>query len=761
MTFYEYIKEFTEVYKENRKESAAIREARCVEVMSRYEFLPIGRDECVAGKLKIVPVGFSNEPLLGRSVGYFYDEARAMEALEKEGADEGQIREAKELLEYWKTQETRHQLRQSYPEDIAKAMPEDIYWEHSQVAFPLYRVVGAYLDYDKLLRLGLGGMKQEIRGFLEKTPAKNQGKGKAENPAKVPSEDLAKAPSKAEAAREGTSGFYQACGMALEMLSQVCLRYERQAREMQKEELADALGRIAQKPPETFLEALQLAWLYSLISGVLNYGRMDDYLGDYLERDLAAGRLTEEKALEYLCCLWRLIDFRKTVFHGRVIIGGRGRHNEAAADRFAMLAMEASRRVAEAEPQLSLRFYEGQNPELFQKALQVIGEGKIYPMLYNDDVNIPSVQKAFEVSKEEAEDYVFFGCGEYVLNKKSIGSPNGIINLLKALEVTIFGGQDIWEAKPLGLKLGTLADFETFEDLYSAYKKQLEHYFRVLARQEQLEYDKCGEIGEFLYISMLMEDCLEKGKGILGGGARYLGGTLETYGNINTSNSLYAIKDVVYDRKLISRETLMEALRADFAGYEKERKLLLEAEKYGNDLDGVDGMAIDLHEFVCRTVRELKSITRLHSYMVVIINNEANTILGRFTGASADGRKSGEPMANANNPAGGTDVCGATAMLNSLVKLRTDLHAGAVQNMTFSREMFAEGKAVAESLLRAYFQNGGQQAMINVLGRKDLLHAMERPEEYGHIMVRVGGFSARFVTLAPDVQREIASRTMY
>lgn len=549
--------------------------------------------------------------------------------------------------------------------------------------------------------------------------------------------------------------------MALDTLSGVCRQYGNRLRGEGREDLAQVMEKIAWEPPMSFREALQLAWLYSLISGVLNYGRMDDYLGEYLERDLAAGSLSQEEALEHLCCLWRLMDARKTVFHGRVIIGGRGRRNEPAADRFALLAMEASRIVAEAEPQLSLRFYQGQNPALMEKALDVIGEGKIYPMLYNDDVNIPSVQKAFEVTEKEAEDYVFFGCGEYVLNRKSLGSPNGIINLLKALEVTIFDGQDIWEDKPLGLKLGSLADFETFEDFYGAYKKQLCRYFDVLARQEQMEYDICNEAGAFLFISMLMDDCLERGKGICGGGVRYLGGTLETYGNINTANSLYAIKDVVYDRKRMSAERLMEALRADFQGYEKERKILLEAEKYGNDLEGVDQMARDLHAFVCTAVRERKRLTNMHSYMVVIINNEANTVLGRFTAASADGRRSGEPMANANNPAGGTDRNGATAMLNSLVKLRTDIHAGAVQNMTFSRELFGENRKILEQLLRTYFANGGQQAMINVLGREDLVKAMERPQDYGHLLVRVGGFSARFVTLAPDVQREIASRTLY
>lgn len=732
MTFYEYVTEFTRVYRENITKSAAMREARCVEVMSRYEFLPLEEKESLAGRMKVVPVGFSNEPLLGRSVGYFYDELRAMQALEEEGATEEQKDEVRELLAYWKTQETRRRIRDSYPEDIKKAMPEDIYWEHSQVAFPLYRVVGAYMDYDKLLSLGLSGMHRMLEEHAQAASGDKE------------AEDL-----------------YRACGMALDTLSAVCERYAAQAEAQKKTELAEALHKISSSASESFLEALQLAWLYSLISGVLNYGRMDDYLGDYLERDLQAGKLTEGEALSYLCDLWRLVDARKTVFHGRIIIGGRGRHNEAAANRFAMLAMEASRIVAEAEPQLSLRFYEGQDEALMTKALEVIGEGKIYPMLYNDDVNIPSVEKAFRVSRKEAEDYVFFGCGEYVLNKSSMGSPNGIINLLKALEVTLFNGYDVRDGKEMGLKLGSLTDFDTFEELYAAYKEQLTYYFKVLARQEQIEYDICGETGAFLYISMLMNDCMERGKGLLSGGVRYLGGTLETYGNINATNSLYAIQNVVYEKKLIDRATLLEALKANFRGYEKERRLLLEAEKYGNDLDGVDSLAKDFHEFVCCTVRECREFTRLHSYMVVIINNEANTILGRFTSASADGRQAEEPMANGNNPAGGTDVNGVTAMLNSLVKLRTDIHAGAVQNMTFSRELFCDNRNVASKLLRAYFKNGGQQAMINVLGRDDLHNAMERPWEYGHIMVRVGGFSARFVTLAPDVQREIASRTMY
>lgn len=728
MTFYDYIKELTKVYQANADRSPAMREAKCIAVTSRFEFTPIQDGDLLAGRKQVVPVGFSNEPLLGRSVCWFYDRVRAAEALEAEGATAQQIEEVNSLLDFWSTLETRALLRSEYPEDIRETMPEDIYWEHSQVAFPLYRVVGAYMDYDKLLRLGLGGMKQLLEQYRQRDPSNN---------------------------------LYDACLIALDSLTDVCLRYADQARARGQTELAEALQHISQQPPGTFLEAMQLAWLYSLISGVLNYGRMDDYLGDFLQRDLDSGKITPQQALDLICSLWRLIDARKTVFHGRVIIGGKGRHNELAADQFALLAIEASGIVAEAEPQLSLRFYEGQNKALMDKALEVIGTGCTYPMLYCDDVNIPSVQKAFGISREEAQDYVFFGCGEYVVNKKSIGSPNGIINLLKALEITIFDGWDLRDRKAMGLKLGNLDQFDSFDAFYAAYKTQLEHYFRILARQQQMEYDICARSGAFLFITMLMDDCLERGKALCDGGVQYLGGTLETYGNINTANSLFAIKDVVFDRKLITPKRLMQALEADFEGFETERRLLLQAHKYGNDWDDVDALAADLHEFVCQTVRDLKNITRMHSYLVVIINNEANTILGRFTAASADGRKAYTPMANANNPVGGTDVTGVTAMLNSLVKLRTDIHAGAVQNMAFSREFFCDNRAKLEAVLTAYFRNGGQQAMINVLGRGDLLAAIENPQAYPNLMVRVGGFSARFVTLSPDVQREIASRTLY
>ena len=224
-----------------------------------------------------------------------------------------------------------------------------------------------------------------------------------------------------------------------------------------------------------------------------------------------------------------------------------------------------------------------------------------------------------------------------------------------------------------------------------------------MADQEVLEYKIAGEHASFLYLSLLYDSCIEKGKGAFDGGINYLGGTLETYGNTNAADSLTAIKELVYEKKLISQEELLEALNKNFAGYEKVRHKLLNAPKYGNDNDEADEMLINIHEHVCNFVKSQIKRVNLHSYLVVVINNSANTLMGHWTSASADGRKLGEPMANGNNPSGGNDKNGVTAFLNSILKPSPFLHAGAVQNMKFSKDMFSTKKEILKFIIGNLF----------------------------------------------------------
>jgi pyruvate-formate lyase len=533
------------------------------------------------------------------------------------------------------------------------------------------------------------------------------------------------------------------------------------------DQAAQSLRSITTRAPATLHEAIQLVYLYTMHTTLQsNYGRMDVYLGDFYVNDLQSERLSPEDAVEMLLAFWRIMPsyeefIASARFDTRVIVGGRGRRNEANADAFALAAIEASRRYRGLAPQLSLRFYEGMNPQLYTRALDLLGEGITFPILYNDDVNISAVRQAFDVDDTLAAQYTPFGCGEYVIAHTSFGTPNAVINLAKALEVTLFNGRDAQTHALSGLAMGTLADHTDFDSLLTAYQRQVEYFTAASADFQALAYHAAGEGAAYLFMSLLYDDCLTRGQGMFSGGVRHLGGTFETYGNITAADSLTAIRRCVYQDHNIAPDVLLKALQTDFVGYESERALLLKAAKFGNDQDEADDMARVVHDHICQVTRDQRERTALDSFLVVVINNSANVILGRSVAASADGRRAGEPLTNGNTPTNGMDRSGVTALLNSMVKLAPSSHAGATHNLKFSRSMFTRHRPQLEALLRTYFGQGGSQAMIAVVNRQDLLNALQEPEQYANLIVRVGGFSARFVELPPDVQQDILRRTLW
>ena len=262
-------------------------------------------------------------------------------------------------------------------------------------------------------------------------------------------------------------------------------------------------------------------------------------------------------------------------------------------------------------------------------------------------------------------------------------------------------------------------------------------------------------------LSPLYDDCLKRGKALLDGGVRGLDATVELYGLVNVADSLLAIRKLVFEEKKIAPKQLLDALDANFEGYEAERRMMLEVDKFGNDLEEADALMERVHEHASFAAMAQSGKYGLGRYLMVNINNNVNTLWGRWTPASPDGRKCGAPMANGNNPSPGMDTNGLTAFLNSLLRARTDIHGGVVQNMKFSKEMFTEKRDELEAILQTYFENGGAQAMPTVVGREELEDARRHPENYANLIVRVGGFTARYVELDDDVQLEILERTLY
>lgn len=724
----EYFKRFTDTYFSFPSDQKGLREAACLKIQFSECLLPPEDEDMVFGKYDYLCVGFGMQEA---GMGYFLNQTKFDELVEK-------CPEQKELLfeiyRKWLPETGRQQLIEQTPAYILDVIPNDNFKNESNVAFWLCRMSSTHLDFDKLMLLGIPGLRKEVQNHLN------------------------------GCCEDSAIKFYQEELNLLDMfceVAEVCAQKSELSGAKYGNQISENLRNITKRKPESFWEAVQLMYLYAVMSGTYNYGRIDEYLGDFLANDLAKHKLTYDKARDILVSLWKLFIQRETTWNGRVIIGGKGRRNEKEANQLALLTIEVASIVKDVLPQLSLRFYQGQNPALMDKALEVIGQGCVYPMLYNDDVNIPSVCKAFSVSEHEAEQYLPFGCGEYIFSHRSVGTPSDIINLLKALEITLFNGYDYISQTPRGLKTGEFCNFKDFESFFRAYCRQVEYFTELNARQQKIEYETAAKHSPFLMASLLYDDCIQKGRPIYNGGVHYIGGTFETYGNTNTSDSLTAIKKLIFEEKVLSPKTLLDMLKANFEGYETERKLLLSAPKYGNDDAEADTMAARVHEHICKITQSKAKEVGLDSYLVVVINNSANTDLGHYTMASADGRMAYEPLANANNPSGGSDKSGLTALLNSLVKMRTDIHAGSVQNIKFSKEMFQEHFGETKAALEVYFENGGAQIMINVLGRDDLENAQKEPEKYQNLIVRVGGFCARFVELSKDVQKEIISRTMY
>lgn len=734
---------FTDTYKKYKDEHIAIREAMCLKALYPAALGEIEDGDLFAGRVNYLEVGFSTQSQAG-GFGYYHNPLNLLAALEQANLPVSQRDKLQDMLIFWNKEDTTYKIREMYPEYMSKALPSDD-WEHvPQVAFPIYRMAGSFINYKKLLCLGIPGLKTEVDSYRRKAMKNN--------------DDVK---------------LYEGMMMVLDLFTDVCKYYSKQAKDKEaqtedykrKKELAgiaESLDRISVSKPQSFRDAIQLFWLYSMTASLVEFGRMDVYLGDFYANDVDNGCITEAEALSYVQSLWRLINHLKLAqVNGRVIIGGFGRPNVENADRFALLAMEATRTVKDTLPQLTLRFFEGSNPALMEKAMQVIGEGRTYPLLYNDDVNVPAVMNAFQLPKDEAEQYLPLGCGEYVIDHRLFDTPSGNINILKALEITLHNGFDPVNGKQAGIKTGDFDELKDFNDLFDSLKKQLKYYFEILADQEVIEYKVTGEIAPYLYISMLYDDCLERGKPIFAGGIKYLSGSLEIYGLVNTADSLAAIKKLVYEDKTLSKEMLLKILSSNFEGYEKERKLLMDCPKFGNDDDYADSILVELHNFICNCVRDQSKRVDLFSYLIVNINNAQNTTLARWTGASADGRKAGAPMANANNPESGFDKNGLTAMLNSILKPSPYIHAGSVQNIKFGKDAFDNSGDKVRAILKTYFKSGGSQAMITVIDRGILEKAIEEPEKYKEVFVRIGGFSARFVDLPRDVQREILNRTTY
>lgn len=745
----DYMEEFTEVCKACKEEHPAIREARCLDAQFPQIMLGIMPNDLFCGREDIFPLGM-NAQYINSEWGFamnfdWFDEKIADETISK--ADR---RRLAALREYWKDHtSTRKFLTEMDPVDkiymitggVSDGTVLDLaHFPHAATA--LQRVAGIFLDYHKLLDYGLPG----LLGLIDEK--------QAEHP-------------------ENDPNFYEGMRMAIGTIKKTLLWYAEEAdklletetdkrRRADLEEMARINRKLTVEKPSTFREAIQLVIIYNMVDGAREWGRMDDYLALYYKRDLESGLIDEEEAIRLLTSFWQLMIVKEQVTDDRVIVGGLGRKYPKEADELALVIMEVSRRVHDIVPQLTLRMYKGMDQRLYDKAMDVIGEGCTFPMLYQDENIIPGVRKVFGISYEEALGWMPLGCGEFTIDHRIIVSPNSVLNMANVLWGTINGGYDSTGKYRLTPNDTFLTDYKNFDELWQVYCDNVEYLTDVSARNHSRGYEIIARDMALNLHNILYDGCMDAGKGVIAGGCVKCGGSDEIYGIVTCSDSLYVLKKLVFEDKVISAETMLEALRADFSGYEAERAMMLSADKFGNDLEEVDNMMKAVHEMVCEKMLAISGkYYGLDCFGMVNINNRDNTTYGRNTGATPDGRRASASLTNANNPTAGMDRNGVTAFINSLLKARNDIHFGVVQNMKFSKETFnGQRKSIIYPLMDSYFGRGGTQAMINVVGREDLENARREPDKYANLIVRVGGFSARYVELADDVQLDILNRTL-
>ncbi|WP_297566208.1 pyruvate formate lyase family protein [uncultured Faecalibaculum sp.] len=720
---------YIRVYRENLSEDKAIREVRCLSVIYPDLFRHLEPGDLTAGRLDFLPIGFGCVTSVG-GVGHYcvFHKLRGL----KDELPEYQWHRVEALYDFWQ----EHDLKTLYCQDV---LDETVTGRFIDCAYPYMataRLSGMMLDYGKLMRLGVPGMKEEIRSRLVLDP---------------------------------DNAYLQASLEMMDLFEQVIhaqqqlVTESREVPESAKARMIQDLAAIEQAAPATFRQALQLFWLYALCAGCINYGRLDIILGPYLKADIDAGIETEESAQEVLESLWMLIENRRTTVNGRIIVGGRGRPDPEAADLFAKICLRVVKKLRCVEPQFTFRFDSRTDPVLKDMAYECIAAGATYPTLYNDDVNIPAVQYAMRVDRKTAEQYLPFGCGEFVIQGQSVGTPNTLLNMVKVLQIAMNEGIDPMDGQKKNgpVELLPLSELTTFEAFYAQYRRLLDWYFEKCARDQLHSYEVMNREVSFLFASALMDDCLARGKALLDGGVRILGGTLETYGNINASDALTAVKRLVFEERKYTLEEMNEAASRDFQGDGELLRDILAVPKYGNDEPEADDMADDLYEFTAKSVRQKGIDLGMDYFLIVISNNQTNTDWGLQTAASLDGRRKGVYMNPANNPQGGAAKSGPTAVLNSLSRFDARYHGGSVQNIKFTPRMMHEDKEKVKILFDTYFRKGGCQLMVTVVDKGQLEDAQKHPEKYPDLIVRVAGYSAVFVDLDKTVQDELLSRALW
>ena len=522
--------------------------------------------------------------------------------------------------------------------------------------------------------------------------------------------------------------------------------------------VAENCRSICWNAPKTLYEAAQLIWSYALWDWVDCVGRMDQYLNPFFEAAVAENKQNAEDVLASL-----MMKFLEHGIHNITVGGVKPEDGSDATNDLTFLLLQILRRTHETHPRMSVRFHENSDPRLMSLVVKMWSEGMSDPSVASDTLIIPSFISNYGVAEKDARNYTLLGCQELEIpGKSNFGCEDGQLNLAKVLEFTLNDGKArIYDDLQIGLKTGHITDYETFEDFFAAYEKQVQFFTKHFVDLANMGQEMRAANYAKLVKTPFTEACVERGLNLDEGGAVYNYGCLETAGAGVVADSMMAIKKLVFDEKLISKETLEAAIAADFVGYEKERQLLLnKAPKYGNDDPEADAMMNRVLTSFWGDIKNYKSV-RGQEFTGACSLLTGGIFYGYETWATPDGRHKGEALGNTIGPRPGNDKNGLTALLNSVARQPLDLGLGGTTcNILIPTTIMKtpEMRADIEALMTTFLREGGQLGQITTACVEDMIDAQKNPEAHQDLIVRVGGFSIKFCELNDYEQNEIIAR---
>lgn len=596
--------------------------------------------------------------------------------------------------------------------------------------------------------------------------------------------------------------FYNSVLIVLEAVRNFANRYSVLAKDLAEKELNQErkielleISRICSKvpyePAETFREAVQSVWFIQLILQIesnghsLSYGRFDQYMYPYYNRDIKNGTIKESEALELLTCLWiKTLTINKvrsqahtlssagSPMYQNVTIAGQTIDKKDAVNDLSFLVLKSVAQTRLTQPNLTVRYHKNINKHFLDECVEVMRLGFGMPALNNDEIIIPSFMD-WQVKEEDAYNYSAIGCVETAVPGKWGYRCTGMsyINFPRMLLCTMNNGVDLTSNKRFTKGYGYFTEMESYEELLKAWDKTIREITRYSVIVENV-IDKASErdVPDIL-CSALTDDCIARGKTIKEGGAVYDFISGLQVGIANMADCLAAIKKLVYEEKKITRQELWNAILDDFSSPENKKiqeMLIREAPKYGNDDDYVDQLIVEAYDSYIEEIEKYPN-TRYNRGPIGGIRYagtssiSANVGQGMSTMATPDGRNAFEPLAEGCSPAHNSDKNGPTAVFKSVSKLRTNKITGGVllnQKMTPQMLSTEENRQKLELLIKTFFNRlHGYHVQYNIVSKETLIDAQKHPEKHKDLIVRVAGYSAFFNVLSKKTQDDIIGRT--